>query len=378
MNGFRIKRKQPIIQPWFDVANSQQTVRARILIIDEDQDTHREFHQALANDFHTAQYHAGEVVAFQPSFKPSFTMGYDLEHALTASEGVAKIKKSLALGYFFQVAFVGIRMLGMGSAEPLVRLWEIDPLMQIVIVTNHAEGSCADLSRCLSETDKFLLLKKPFERIEAVLMAGTLAEKSFLGRRAQALERRELQREESQPIGRLLPGVDPSDRIFVAGPFSNSLSHVHSEDSPRAQRGFNQRGPKEPSPLPGGLANNQAGALFLRRTIEAVERHMADCDFDVNALAQTLFISRRQLLRKVKVVAGCAPNVLIRRLRVKRAAELLKHSGSRVSEITYAVGFSDLKHFRAVFREQYGVCPGDYARKGEGHSKIPANFDCPA
>ena len=94
MNGFRIKRKQPIIQPWFDVANSQQTVRARILIIDEDQDTHRDFHQALDSGFHTPQYHAGEVVAFQPSFKPSFTMGYDLEHALIASEGVAKIKKS--------------------------------------------------------------------------------------------------------------------------------------------------------------------------------------------------------------------------------------------------------------------------------------------
>jgi AraC-like DNA-binding protein len=38
-----------------------------------------------------------------------------------------------------------------------------------------------------------------------------------------------------------------------------------------------------------------------------------------------------------------------------------------VTEITYAVGFSDLKYFRAVFREQFGVLPGEYAeRAGAG------------
>jgi transcriptional regulator GlxA family with amidase domain len=31
-----------------------------------------------------------------------------------------------------------------------------------------------------------------------------------------------------------------------------------------------------------------------------------------------------------------------------------------VTEITYAVGFSDLKHFRELFREQFGVLPGEY------------------
>jgi transcriptional regulator GlxA family with amidase domain len=31
-----------------------------------------------------------------------------------------------------------------------------------------------------------------------------------------------------------------------------------------------------------------------------------------------------------------------------------------VSEITYAVGFSDLKHFRAIFREHFGLLPGEY------------------
>jgi AraC-like DNA-binding protein len=73
-----------------------------------------------------------------------------------------------------------------------------------------------------------------------------------------------------------------------------------------------------------------------------------------------MFMSRRQLFRKLKGVAGCAPNVFIRNLRLKRAAQLLREPRMTVTEITYAVGFSDLKHFRAIFREHFGVLPGEY------------------
>jgi len=74
-------------------------------------------------------------------------------------------------------------------------------------------------------------------------------------------------------------------------------------------------------------------------------------------------VSRRQLFRKLKAVTGGTPNVLIRTMRLKRAAQLLKESQMTVTEITYAVGFSDLKHFRSLFLEHFGVLPGDYPRK---------------
>ncbi len=53
----------------------------------------------------------------------------------------------------------------------------------------------------------------------------------------------------------------------------------------------------------------------------------------------------------------------IRTMRLNRAAKLLKESQLTVTEITYAVGFSDLKHFREVFREQFGLLPGEYAEQ---------------
>ena len=114
---------------------------------------------------------------------------------------------------------------------------------------------------------------------------------------------------------------------------------------------------------PANLAANQADAQFLRRAIETVDRHLSDFEFDVEALAKQVAVSRRQLFRKLKAVTGGTPNALIRTMRLKRAAQLLNESQMTVTEITYAVGFSDLKHFRSVFLEHFGVLPGEYASK---------------
>jgi transcriptional regulator GlxA family with amidase domain len=79
-------------------------------------------------------------------------------------------------------------------------------------------------------------------------------------------------------------------------------------------------------------------------------------------------MSRRQLFRKFKVLAGCTPNVFIRNLRLERAARLLRNTRMTVLEITCAVGFCDPKYFRAMFREKYGILPSIYAKQSSSGS----------
>jgi len=119
--------------------------------------------------------------------------------------------------------------------------------------------------------------------------------------------------------------------------------------------------------------SNQEDEVFLRRATEIVETQMADFEFDVEDLAKKMFMSRRQLLRKIKAVAGCSPNAFIRSLRLKRASRLLASSGMTVSEVTYAVGFSDLKYFRTVFKDQFGVLPTEFGRQND--QKMPEDHN---
>jgi CheY-like chemotaxis protein len=147
-----------------------------------------------------------------------------------------------------------------------------------------------------------------------------------------------------------------SDLTTLRGQVQTLLlgSRSESEDSDRELR----LNPRE-------IAQNQMDARFLQRTVDTVEKHLLDFEFDVETLSKKMFMSRRQLFRKLKGVAGCAPNVFIRDLRLKRAAQLLRESAMTVTEITYAVGFSDLKHFRTVFRDHFGLLPGEFGRRAE-------------
>ena len=104
-------------------------------------------------------------------------------------------------------------------------------------------------------------------------------------------------------------------------------------------------------------------ARFVQTAISVVEKHLSNYKFNIHTLAIDLKMSRRQLFRKFKALAGCTPNVFIRNLRLKRAAELLRTSRMTILEITYAVGFGDPKYFRIIFRQKYGMLPSIYAKQ---------------
>jgi AraC-like DNA-binding protein len=112
----------------------------------------------------------------------------------------------------------------------------------------------------------------------------------------------------------------------------------------------------------GGCAE-RADARFLSRAIGVTERNLSDIEFGIDKMAKELAVSRRQLYRKIKSALNCTPNDFIRLLRLNRAAKLLGNSSMTVAEITHAVGFSDLKYFRTIFREHFGVLPKNYSRK---------------
>jgi CheY-like chemotaxis protein len=123
---------------------------------------------------------------------------------------------------------------------------------------------------------------------------------------------------------------------------------------------------------PRDLANNQADAVFLQRIIGVVEQNLSDFEFDVEALARNVAVSRRQLFRKLKAVLNTTPKALIRSVRLKRAAQLLTDSNLTVTEITFAVGFLDVKHFRTLFKEQFGALPSEYIKRPVAQSSLPS------
>src|SRR5262249_22980893 len=63
---------------------------------------------------------------------------------------------------------------GWGGLETVQHLWATDPQLQVVICSAYADHSWDEIIERLGRSDRLLLLKKPFEPIEALQCAHAL------------------------------------------------------------------------------------------------------------------------------------------------------------------------------------------------------------
>ena len=107
--------------------------------------------------------------------------------------------------------------------------------------------------------------------------------------------------------------------------------------------------------------SDSSDARLLAKITEAVEAHIADSEFNVTRLQETLGLGSKLLYRKVKQMTGKTPVEFIRHIRMQRAALLLRDGRFSVSEVMYMVGFSNASYFSKVFQKTYGITPTDYS-----------------
>jgi signal transduction histidine kinase/ligand-binding sensor domain-containing protein/DNA-binding response OmpR family regulator len=99
---------------------------------------------------------------------------------------------------------------------------------------------------------------------------------------------------------------------------------------------------------------------FMERVMQAVNRHLDDCDYKTEELAQDVGVSRVHLHRKLKALTGVSPGEFVRNLRLKQAARLLLEQQGDITQVAYACGFSSSSVFSTAFKKCYGVSPRTY------------------
>lgn len=115
--------------------------------------------------------------------------------------------------------------------------------------------------------------------------------------------------------------------------------------------------------LPGEITATSIDEKFLQKAVNAVEKHIADPDFDTTALSLEIGASRMLLHTKLKALTGQTTADFIRTLRLKRAAQLLELGSGNVSEIAYEVGFNNLSYFAKKFKETFGTSPSKFVNE---------------
>jgi signal transduction histidine kinase/DNA-binding response OmpR family regulator/ligand-binding sensor domain-containing protein len=102
---------------------------------------------------------------------------------------------------------------------------------------------------------------------------------------------------------------------------------------------------------------------LIEKARNTVLKNLDNSEYNIDDFCNDLGMSRMQLYRKFKAVTGLSANSFIRKVRLHKAAELLKSGELSVKEVTYDVGFIDLKYFRKCFYEEFGVNPSEFQQK---------------
>lgn len=102
---------------------------------------------------------------------------------------------------------------------------------------------------------------------------------------------------------------------------------------------------------------------FIAKLERIVADNLHNPAFSSKQLEEMMYLSHSTLNRKMKALFNSTPTDYIRTRRLTVAAGLLENTNSRINEIAAAVGFSTPAYFSKLFKERYGILPGEYRAK---------------
>jgi AraC-like DNA-binding protein len=94
----------------------------------------------------------------------------------------------------------------------------------------------------------------------------------------------------------------------------------------------------------------------------------------VAAAAKEAAMSPCHFIRTFKAVFGATPRQARIDARIERARQLLALDTASVTEICFAVGFSSLGSFSALFARRVGVAPSAYRRDARALVQVPGTL----
>ena len=100
----------------------------------------------------------------------------------------------------------------------------------------------------------------------------------------------------------------------------------------------------------------------FKRTLLAISENRDFILYTVRDLQRELNYSSAHLNRLFREYFGVSPNEYLQEHKFCYARNLLRNTDMSVSEIAYAIGYSNLSHFFGQFKRRYGVTPGEWRK----------------
>ena len=154
----------------------------RVLVVDDNPAIHQDFKKILVNHETCDELNQLEQQLFGTNTqRPTVVPVYEVDSAFQGDEGADKVARAIGENRPYSLAFVDMRMPpGICGVETIERMWEVAPDLQIVVCTAYSDYSWTEIVTRLGWSDRMLILKKPFDKVEVCQMALALSVKHQL------------------------------------------------------------------------------------------------------------------------------------------------------------------------------------------------------
>ncbi len=167
-------------------------------------------------------------------------------------------------------------------------------------------------------------------------------------------------------------GIETGADMYLIKPFnSDFLKKIIANMLENRKRIYQKLQPKEELEIE-NIEQKSHNEVLLQKVMTVIKDKISDSDLNVEMLADEIGISRVHMHRKLKELTNQSARDLIKNIRMKQAAYLLTTQKTNISEVAYAIGYSNLSHFSKSFKAYYGVSPKEYIVKQ--HKNLDADI----
>ncbi|MFQ6599865.1 two-component regulator propeller domain-containing protein [Flavobacterium sp. C3NV] len=160
-----------------------------------------------------------------------------------------------------------------------------------------------------------------------------------------------------------LKGLEMGADDYITKPFSTPILAAKITNLLRSRKRLKEYYSVGKEMVPENIAFNTLDEEFLKQAIQIVEDHLADSEFSVDQFSKEIGMSRSNLYLKLKAITGESAMDFIKRIRFKKAVELMQSKRYTIAQITYMCGFNSPSYFSTAFKQHYGCMPSEYLAK---------------
>lgn len=102
---------------------------------------------------------------------------------------------------------------------------------------------------------------------------------------------------------------------------------------------------------------------FMEQLFQIIDQQLESPDLNVEYLCRQIGMSQNKLYKKIKDITGQNIVEFVRKLRLKKAIQIMTHEDVSINEVMYRVGILSQSYFTNIFKKEFNKTPSQFMQE---------------